>query len=410
MALMSVPDNAVRDDNKVQPESGINFVLYNSAFEIVEENTGVLMVDDKINTIQTLQTDKMVMQEAGFLEIFIYNDAQTPVFFDNMMATQSVSPVKEVNAYYPFGVLNPALGTIAPPEAYNAYKYSAKELETYLNLGWLDFHARPYDPTIGRTPTPDPHAENFYAWSSYSMFGNNPINNIDPTGMDWYVFNGNEEEDEDDEEYKYVGKHKTDGAHRMVTRRVDKKGNVTYKFHDFNDPDLDAQAIDKGNINRAKFLSDSKVEAIMNKSGVNEQDVFSRWGHALTESYSGGNDDKGKMDYRNSLPGYTNKTIYVINGIGYNQDDAGNYLWGYGMGTMGFTSVMSRAGAHADAWWHAKASNSERSYHTNPVIKWIENRSWTGDVPADQRAIQRGLNDSGSYWKSKTKSIKKLWR
>ena len=80
---------ACDNSEEVKPESGLNFVLYNSAFEIVAANTGVLLVDDKINTIQTLATDKMVMQEAGFLEIFVSNNAQTPVYFDNLMAVKS---------------------------------------------------------------------------------------------------------------------------------------------------------------------------------------------------------------------------------------------------------------------------------------------------------------------------------
>jgi hypothetical protein len=43
-----------------------------------------------------------------------------------------------------------------------------------------------YDPVLGRTFQLDPHLENYYEWSPYSWTGDNPINMIDPTGMDWY--------------------------------------------------------------------------------------------------------------------------------------------------------------------------------------------------------------------------------
>lgn len=116
------------------------------------------------------------------------------------------------------------------------------------------------------------------------------------------------------------------------------------------------------------------------------------------------------MDYRIYLPGSVKHTMYMINGVLYNYADTGNYLWGYGMGTMGFTSIMARTGAHVNTWWSAKQSNEEGSKSSNAIVKWFENRTWTGDSSADQRAIQKGLNDSGSYWKAKVRSIKKTWK
>ena len=113
------------------------------------------------------------------------------------------------------------------------------------------------------------------------------------------------------------------------------------------------------------------------------------------------------MDFLGGVP-YGKLTI--INGTGYNDRDAGNYLWGYSMGMMGYTSLTARTGAEMNAWWSAKLSNpGMASTNSNPVMRWFENRSWGGDSAADQRAIQNGLNDSGSYWKAKWKSIKKLW-
>ncbi len=52
-------------------------------------------------------------------------------------------------------------------------------------LNWYDSDARFYDLAIPRTPTPDPHAESYYAWSPYAWVANNPMRIIDPTGMDW---------------------------------------------------------------------------------------------------------------------------------------------------------------------------------------------------------------------------------
>jgi RHS repeat-associated protein len=175
-----------RDEKTVQPKSGINFVLYSNTFDVVKENTGYLPVNDNINRIQTLASDRLIMKEAGFLDVFVNNEANTPVYYDNMMVTHnsgSSANVIEVNAYYPFGMIIPSLSKVAPPEKYNAYKFGAKELQRELELNWYDFGARMYQPSIARWWAPDPAAELYYSTSPYAYVRNNPINAIDPNGL-----------------------------------------------------------------------------------------------------------------------------------------------------------------------------------------------------------------------------------
>ena len=151
---------------------------------MVKENTGYLQVDDKMNAIQNLSTDKLVMREAGFIEIFVNNESQTPVYYDDFMVTHSggSGPVMEVNAYYPFGMLIPGLSISAWPDKKNYYKWSTKEIQEELGLNWYDHGARMYDPEVGRWWVPDPLAEKYYSWSPYNYTLNNPIKNIDPDG------------------------------------------------------------------------------------------------------------------------------------------------------------------------------------------------------------------------------------
>lgn len=66
----------------------------------------------------------------------------------------------------------------------NKYLYNGKELQDEqlggINLDWLDYGWRMYDPALGRWHVPDPMAQ--YD-SPYTYVGNNPIAYFDPSGM-----------------------------------------------------------------------------------------------------------------------------------------------------------------------------------------------------------------------------------
>lgn len=83
--------------------------------------------------------------------------------------------------YYPFGL------TFNSYQRENSvdqeYLYNGKELQDELNLGWLDYGARMYDPAIGRWTVIDPLADETTDWSPYTYAFNNPINFVDPDGM-----------------------------------------------------------------------------------------------------------------------------------------------------------------------------------------------------------------------------------
>ena len=127
------------------------------------------------------------MKEAGFIEIFVNNQAQTPVYYDNMMVSHSGGNVAEVNAYYPFGAIIPDLSNPAWPDQKNLYKYNAKELQEEMGLQWLDYGARMMDPVVGRWWTPDPLAEKYYSTSPYAFCLNNPILYVDPDGREVFI-------------------------------------------------------------------------------------------------------------------------------------------------------------------------------------------------------------------------------
>lgn len=79
------------------------------------------------------------------------------------------------NKYNPFGgiiadISNSNISGLRRPISERAQRY--------------DYGARQYDCTAPHFTTPDPLAEKYYGWNMYGYCKNNPINRVDPDGMD----------------------------------------------------------------------------------------------------------------------------------------------------------------------------------------------------------------------------------
>ena len=100
--------------------------------------------------------------------------------------------VTEQSDYYPFGK---RWTTASTPLSDNRHRFSGKEEQAFLNLPYLDFGARMYNPDWGRWFTPDPLAHKYYAWSTYCYCINNPVKYIDPNGLDLQLAGMKEEQE-----------------------------------------------------------------------------------------------------------------------------------------------------------------------------------------------------------------------
>jgi RHS repeat-associated protein len=125
----------------------------------------------------------IAIQEPGYVYIYLSNENPTivEVFFDDFKVEHIKSPVIQMDDYYPFGLVSNSY-----QREYSVkqdYLYNGKELQDELNLGWLDYGARMYDPSIARWMTIDPLAEKMRRWSPYNYCFDNPLRFIDPDGM-----------------------------------------------------------------------------------------------------------------------------------------------------------------------------------------------------------------------------------
>lgn len=88
--------------------------------------------------------------------------------------------VNERNDYFPFGQ-RWNTGILSE----NRYRYNGKEEQEFVNVPYVDYGARMYDPQLGRWFNTDPLAEKYYAVSPYAYCDSNPVVRIDPDGEFW---------------------------------------------------------------------------------------------------------------------------------------------------------------------------------------------------------------------------------
>jgi RHS repeat-associated protein len=149
------------------------FVYENNELQFIQTSEGRLVPDDN----------------GGYNYEYAIKDhlGNTRVMFSQ------TGEVLQDQSYYPFGMSMGAALTYDMPSNLpdNMYLYNGKELQMDFDLGWYDYGARFYDPTIGRWNVPDPLAENHFDLNPYNYVMNNPLIYIDPYGTDTTFANNN---------------------------------------------------------------------------------------------------------------------------------------------------------------------------------------------------------------------------
>ena len=103
----------------------------------------------------------------------------------NIVAVVVGDSVVQRNSYYPYGLphATSSLLTNVTFTTPNTHKYSGKEFDTFGGTDLYDFHARYHAPSTGRFMTIDQLCEEKPHLSGYAYCAGNPINLIDPSGM-----------------------------------------------------------------------------------------------------------------------------------------------------------------------------------------------------------------------------------
>jgi RHS repeat-associated protein len=183
------PDQAAGDQI---PRAYLNVVFFNERFEFVGEGSTAVRVsqagDGADPLVLPLNTKA---PKNGYAYIYLSNENDDAVYFDNFTVSDTRGRIIEENHYYAFGlkiagISSKKLGDPNEGMLDNKNLYNDKELFDDADLDWYDYGFRNYDPQIGRFTQLDPLTDDYPELTNYQYASDEPIANVDMDGLEAY--------------------------------------------------------------------------------------------------------------------------------------------------------------------------------------------------------------------------------
>lgn len=171
------------------PKAYINYILFDEQFKYVAGNFSRVGTSGSVKSHWNVdaQLQNISVNKNGYLFVYVSNESNFDVFFDNLQVIHKPGAIVEETHYYPFGLTMAGISSralINAPE--NKFRYNKgselqnKEFSDGSGLELYSTAFRVLDPQLGRWWQIDPKPD--YAQSLYSAMGNNPITYTDFLG------------------------------------------------------------------------------------------------------------------------------------------------------------------------------------------------------------------------------------
>jgi RHS repeat-associated protein len=175
------------------PRAYLSVLFFDERFNFVEEGSSYARTMQAGDGASPLVLANIKAPKNGYAYIYVSNENDEPVYFDNLQVAHNRGRIIEENHYYAYGlkiagISSKKLGDSFEGMLDNKNLYNDKELIDEGDLNWYDYGFRNYDPQIGRFPQLDPLTDDYPELTNYQFAGDDPIANVDVDGLEaWNI-------------------------------------------------------------------------------------------------------------------------------------------------------------------------------------------------------------------------------
>lgn len=171
------------------PKAYLSVLFFDERFNFVGDGSTYQRVSQAGDGALPLTLLDIKAPKNGYAFVYVSNESDEMVYFDNLQVTHERGRIVEENHYYAYGLRIAAISSqelTAGQEGLvkNSYFYNDKELFEEADLNWYDYGFRNYDAQIGRFVQLDPLTDYFPELTPYQYASCDPITNIDIDGLE----------------------------------------------------------------------------------------------------------------------------------------------------------------------------------------------------------------------------------
>lgn len=171
------------------PKAYLTILFFDERFNLVEEGSVSQRVSQPGPNAIDLSVVKQKAPKNGYCYVYVSNESDQMVYFDNLQVSNIHARIIEENHYYAYGLKIAGISSRKlpdPAEGHTSNKdlYNDKELWDEADLNWYDYGFRNYDPQIGRFPQLDPLTDEYPELTPFQYGSCDPIMNIDLDGLE----------------------------------------------------------------------------------------------------------------------------------------------------------------------------------------------------------------------------------